>query len=114
MLVVDDYRGITNALCRHIRVLGHDARGVYTGRDGLAEAAAWQPDLVLVDLLLPDLTGYEVAKKLRTYERPMYLASISTRSGIDNSFFDTHVQKPFGLTHLSALISQMTTRPQSS
>ncbi len=105
MLVVDDYRSIANALCRHLRVHGHEARAVYSGKAALVEADAFAPHLVLLDLVLPDLTGYEVAKELRLRSTTrIYIAAISTRREDADANIDEHVQKPFGLDRLAQIL----------
>lgn len=105
VLVVDDYRSIANALCRHLRVQGHEARAVYSGGAALEEADAFEPDLVLLDIVLPDMTGYEVARTLRARtKRPLYIAAISTRKDVVDASIDEHAQKPFGLERLVEIV----------
>ncbi len=105
VLVVDDYRSIANALCRHLRVLGHEARAVYSGKEALVEANAFAPHLVLLDLVLPDMTGYEVANELRLRSTaPLYIAAISTRREDLDANIDEHAQKPFGLDRLAQIL----------
>lgn len=105
VLVVDDYRSIANALCRHLRAQGHDARAVYSGTAALAEAITFEPQLVLLDIVLPDLTGYEVARSLRARTTaPLYIAAISTRKEVADPSIDEHAQKPFGLQRLLEIL----------
>lgn len=105
-MVVDDYRAIANALCRHLRVIGHDARAAYSGAAAVAEAAQFRPDIVLLDLLLPDLSGLDVARTLREQARGhIYIAAISTRIEMLHDVFDDHVQKPFGISRLAQILA---------
>ena len=112
VLVVDDYRSIANALCRHLRVRGHDARAVYSGSAALAEATAFQPDVVLLDIALPDMTGYELACSLRLRATgPLYIAAISSDRDVEDANIDEHVQKPFGLDRLAAILEAASKLP---
>lgn len=112
VLVVDDYRWITNALCRQLRLMGHDVRAAYSGRAAITEAARFTPDVVLLDLVLPDVSGLEVAEVLRaTAEHPIYIAAIATRIDEMADNFDEHMQKPFGIERLVELLARATRRP---
>jgi DNA-binding response OmpR family regulator len=65
LLIEDDplvRRGLQLALRRH----GHDVRTAETGEDGLRELRAAQPDLVVLDLMLPDIDGFEVCRRVRS------------------------------------------------
>jgi DNA-binding response OmpR family regulator len=64
LLIEDDplvRRGLQLALCRH----GHDVRTADTGEDGLRELQASRPDLVVLDLMLPGIDGFEVCRRVR-------------------------------------------------
>src|SRR5689334_2174310 len=65
VLVVDDNIDITESLVELLSLLGHDVRSANSGPAALAIALAFCPDLVLLDLGMPDMDGYEVAGKLR-------------------------------------------------
>lgn len=110
VLVVDDYQSIANALCRHLRVRGHEARAVYSGAEALAEAAVFLPELVLLDIVLPDMTGYDVARALRASVQPLYIAAISTRREVPDPSIDTHAQKPFGFDRLAQILEEASGR----
>ena len=61
ILVVDDEESITQLLSTALRYEGFAVRTAGSGRAALTEAAAFRPDLVLLDVMLPDLDGFEVA-----------------------------------------------------
>lgn len=64
VLVVDDERSITDSLVLLLRNSGYLALGAYDAATGLADARLWRPGVVILDLLLPDLKGVEVARKM--------------------------------------------------
>jgi CheY-like chemotaxis protein len=65
ILVIEDCVDMAESLCMVLELLGYQARATYTGPDGVHEAAAWRPDVVLSDIGLPGLDGFEVARRLR-------------------------------------------------
>jgi signal transduction histidine kinase/CheY-like chemotaxis protein len=66
ILIVDDNRDSADCLAELLRLAGHDVRAAYDGRQALAAAAAHRPDLVLLDIGLPDMDGFAVARQLRS------------------------------------------------
>jgi PAS domain S-box-containing protein len=69
ILVVEDYQDAAESLKMMLTRLGHEVRVAYTGPDGLRVATAWQPEVVLSDIGLPGLSGYELARELRQNPR---------------------------------------------
>ena len=65
ILVVEDERDVAGLLKARLEASGYDVQVETRGRDALAEARARRPDLVILDLMLPDLDGYAVSKSLR-------------------------------------------------
>ena len=65
ILVVDDVPASVRLLCDKLQHAGYDCRGVHDGAAALAEAAAWLPDLVLLDVVMPGMDGFEVCRALR-------------------------------------------------
>ena len=80
VLVVEDEPALRHALERALRGWGHSHAGVATGREALARWAPEQPDLVLLDLGLPDLDGLEVLHAARS-------ASLTTSVLLLTAFF---------------------------
>jgi CheY-like chemotaxis protein len=66
VLVVEDSRDAAASLRLLLEVLGYDVHVAYTGPAGLVEAQAWRPEVVVCDIGLPEMDGYEVARRLRT------------------------------------------------
>jgi CheY-like chemotaxis protein len=65
MLLVDDHADALEALERIMRLMGHDVRGALDGESALRVAAEFRPDMVVLDIGLPGMDGYEVARRLR-------------------------------------------------
>lgn len=116
VLVVDDHTGTADTMCMLLRALGHDGRAATTGLQGLELAAALEPDICLVDISLPDISGYELAARLRERQAPMFLAAIT---GWDlardpthaiAAGFDRHVIKPVGPELIRTLLEQADSR----
>jgi CheY-like chemotaxis protein len=68
VLVVDDNSDQVMMLTGCLRLSGFTVRSAYTGPDGLDLALQWRPDIVLLDIGLPGMDGYEVARRLRAAE----------------------------------------------
>ena len=102
MLIVDDYPDAADTACVLLTMLGHDCRSVTTGRAALIEAALFEPEVAILDIGLPDLSGFDVARELRRRwaGRPLYLAAVTgwgqhaDRAKAFAAGFDHHVLKP--------------------
>ena len=70
MLVVDDNVDSAEMLAMLLKKSGHEVRTAYTGPAALEVAAAYRPDVVLLDIGLPGLNGFEVARRLRQQPAP--------------------------------------------
>jgi len=65
ILVIEDNRDSADSLCLLLECYGHEVAVAYSGQDGVQTAEHYQPDVVLCDIGLPGLDGYEVARQLR-------------------------------------------------
>ncbi|MFN3159772.1 MAG: PAS domain S-box protein [Rubinisphaera brasiliensis] len=115
ILVVDDNLAAAKMLSMLLGAIGkHEIRMAHDGVEALAAAAAFKPDIVLLDIGLPKMDGYEVAKRLR--ERPetadillVALTGYGTPEDIQRSLsvgFDEHVVKPPSLDRLKAVLNK--------
>lgn len=68
VLVIDDNADAADSLAELLRLQGHEVRTAHSGKEGIACAAAFRPNLVLLDLGMPRMDGYEVARRLRAME----------------------------------------------
>jgi len=110
ILVVDDEAQIVTALGRGLTRVGHDVGAARNAEDGLAMAATRSPDLVLLDLRLPDLDGIEVVKRLRAWtDVPIMLLSGNgterARVAALDAGADDFIDKPFSMDELRARVN---------
>ncbi len=66
ILVVDDNRDSAETLATVLRLSGYDVRTAHDGRQAIVDAQVYRPDLMLLDIGLPGLSGYDVARRLRS------------------------------------------------
>ena len=102
VLVVDDNRDSVETLSMLLKIKGHDARMASNGEQALTEADDYRPHVVVLDLSLPGMDGYEVARQLRDrpYGTKMVIVALTGWSGKDvrtkaaKAGFDFHLLKP--------------------
>lgn len=112
VLIVDDFTDITTTLGELVVLLGHEACVANHGDQALELAREFHPDLVLLDLGMPDPDGYEVARRLRAGPDGKHIELIAmsgwghqaAREQAAQAGFDRHFLKPITLAHLHALL----------
>lgn len=115
ILVVDDERQIRKLLRVILEGAGHDVHEAETGTVGLVEAAALQPDCVILDLGLPDMDGCVFLEKYREWSKTPVLV-LSARHGEDDKVkaldlgAEDYLTKPFGAGELLARLRSMMRR----
>jgi CheY-like chemotaxis protein len=78
VLIVDDNRDAAETLQEFVALLGHEARVAHDGQSALAVAREWPPSVALLDIGLPGMSGYEVARELRKLlQEPLRLVALS-------------------------------------
>ena len=82
VLVVDDEPEVTDTLCVLVERLGHEAVGVTSGADALVRFGRDRYDLVVVDVLMPDMNGLEVIRHLRGIDETARIVAL-TGTGLD-------------------------------
>ena len=113
VLLVDDNRVLAQSIRRFIQVLGHDIRVAYDGLEALQIASEYRPDLVLMDIGLPKLSGYDVAREIRSkpWGASMTLVAMTgwgrddDRRQSQEAGFDQHLMKPVPADALESLLS---------
>ncbi|HET9443038.1 MAG TPA: response regulator transcription factor [Acidimicrobiales bacterium] len=110
ILVVDDEENITFLLDSALRHFGFDVRVATTGREALREVEAFVPDVMLLDVMLPDLDGFEVVRRLRSDGMKVPVLFLTARDAVDDKVRgltlggDDYVTKPFSLEEVIARI----------
>jgi CheY-like chemotaxis protein len=115
VLIVDDNRDSADSLALLLELAGSQTRVAYDGLGALDEAAAFRPELVLLDIGLPRLNGYEVARRMRTQpggESIMLVALTGwgqeeDRRRSKEAGFDGHLVKPVDPATLTRLLADL-------
>jgi PAS domain S-box-containing protein len=117
VLVVDDNVDAAQLLAEALTDLGHNTRVAYDGPSALTEAARFQPEVALLDIGLPVMDGFELARRLRRDlpgGMPLRLIALtgygqgSDRERSAEAGFDRHFVKPVRLEELNQVIEQLT------
>jgi CheY-like chemotaxis protein len=119
VLLVDDNTDGADSLAALVRLAGHEARVAHDGPGALEAAAAFRPQVVVLDIGLPGLTGYEVARRLRADPDLAGAALVAvTGYGRDEdreraraAGFDHHLVKPVAFAELLGLLTPKITAP---
>ena len=107
VLVIDDEVQIRRLLRVNLESNGYRVLEAAIGQEGITQAAQWRPDVVILDLGLPDMDGVAVLKRLREWSRaPVVVLSVRDReenkvAALDNGA-DDYVTKPFSIGELLA------------
>jgi two-component system OmpR family response regulator len=118
VLVVDDEPNICALLTATLRLIGFDVRAAADGDAGLRAAVEFAPDLVVLDVMLPDLDGFEVARRLRAAHRSMPVLFLTARDAVEDRINgltaggDDYVTKPFSLEEVVLRIRAILRRCQ--
>jgi CheY-like chemotaxis protein len=115
VLVVDDNRDSADSLVTAFAVLGHEAVAAYGGREALARIDDTKPSLIVLDLSMPEMDGYTLARAIRAL--PDYAAvpmvalsgfgSEADRAKSREAGFDRHMLKPFDLVDLERMVDMV-------
>jgi len=119
ILVADDNRDAAESLSMLLELTGHEVRVAHLGRDAVSLAQAFRPDVAVLDIGMPDFSGYEVAQELRQepWARSMQLIALTGWGQEDDrrraleAGFDHHLTKPIDPDRLEDLIAGRPTEP---
>jgi two-component system OmpR family response regulator len=120
VLVVDDEPSIVDAVATALRYEGFDVRVAGTGRSALTAAQEAPPDLIVLDIMLPDLDGLEVTRRLRADGIKVPILFLTARDTIDDKLAglaiggDDYVTKPFSLAEVVARTRAILRRTQGN
>jgi two-component system, OmpR family, response regulator len=110
LLVVDDEVHIAEALTASLRHAGFEVRPAFDGSSALSAAQEWSPDLLLLDVMLPDMTGYDVCRELIMAGSDAAVIFLSARDQVSDRIrgfgvgADDYVTKPFSLEEVIARV----------
>jgi two-component system OmpR family response regulator len=107
ILVVDDEPSITDAVATALRYEGFDTREAATGRVAEQEIDTFRPDLVVLDVMLPDLDGFAIARRLRDGRQRVPIIFLTAKDATEDKLAglavgDDYLTKPFSLAELVA------------
>ena len=113
ILVVDDNEMAADALSQLLTMRGHETAVAYTGAEALNKAQGYDPEVIFLDIGLPDMTGYEVAVALRKQRKPYFIVALTGYGQDDDkdmarrSGIDQHLTKPAGLKEIQAVLRKV-------
>ena len=112
ILVVDDHRGSAEILALLLKRLGHQVETATNGEAALGLAETFKPEVAFLDLVLPDMDGYEVSRRLRALDFSIRLLALSGYPPDDRSVaFDEHLMKPVSLDALRSALQRWGSSP---
>ena len=115
VLIVDDNRDSADSLATLLALKGNETRVAYSGAEAMAAAESFRPDAMLLDIGLPHMDGYQVARRIRSepWGKELLLVAITgwgqdeDRVRSREAGFDAHLVKPVELGELSKLFKMM-------
>jgi signal transduction histidine kinase len=115
VLIADDNVDAADSLAAVLELDGHVTKPVYSARDVLEQAVAFAPDIILLDIGLPEMDGYEVARRVRAVKRldSVKLVALTGYGQIEDvrqaqeAGFDDHLVKPVDFETLSRCLSDL-------
>ncbi len=119
ILIIEDEEGIIHLLNLYLKDAGYTVVAAYDGADGLALHARERPDLVILDIMLPALNGFEVCRRIRAWSKTPILM-LTARSDEDDRInglelgADDYLVKPFSPRELVSRVRAILRRTSSS
>lgn len=116
ILVIEDEKLLADSICELLESKGFEAEAVYNGKDGTEYAELGIYNLMILDVMMPEIDGYEVARRVRADRCGIPILMMTARSGIEdkieglNSGADYYLTKPFDSRELLACINALLRR----
>ena len=115
ILIADDNTQNADLLEAHLDGTGYDTRVVYSGEDALAAARDWPPDVILLDVMMPKMSGFDVCRQLRTAAATkdvsvLMVTALDEPTDIEkavNAGTDDFITKPINKTELLLRVRAM-------
>jgi two-component system phosphate regulon response regulator PhoB len=113
VMVIEDEADLRNLLCYNLQAWGYDARSAEAGEKGIKQVIEFQPELVLLDVMLPDLSGIEVCRRIRALQdlaQPVVVMLTAKGDEMDRVVgfevgADDYMVKPFSVRELMLRMS---------
>ncbi len=119
VLVIEDSSDLAEGLRFNLELEGYSVKVAEDGNTGLAAAREWEPDLVILDLMLPGIDGYQVLRSMRADGRQTPVLILSARGEESDKVrgfqldADQYVTKPFGLIELLERVKSLLRRARA-
>ena len=119
VLVVDDEPYIADLLSTGLRFVGFDVRTAGGGLEALTAVRDWKPDLLVLDVMMPDVDGFEVTRRMRADGRETPVLFLTARDSVEDKVAgltiggDDYVTKPFSLEEIVARVRVLLRRRAS-
>jgi CheY-like chemotaxis protein len=115
VLIVDDHQAPADMMSKLVGIWGHDVRRAYDSVSGLAQAAAFWPDVLLLDIIMPKVSGIQMANHIRRQPRLKDCFIIAVTDGTDkinrrqceDEGIDLFLTKPIDLSNLQTLLTRI-------
>jgi two-component system OmpR family response regulator len=120
VLVVDDEPYIADLLSTGLRFVGFDVRTAGGGLEALTSVREWKPDLLVLDVMMPDIDGFEVTRRMRADGRETPVLFLTARDSVEDKVAgltiggDDYVTKPFSLEEIVARVRVLLRRRGSA
>lgn len=120
VLVVDDEKSISDLISTGLRFVGFDVRTAATGAEALKQAESFKPHALILDVMLPDLDGFEVCKRLRAEGQDIGVLFLTAKDATEDKIKgltlggDDYVTKPFSLEELVLRLRALLRRTNST